>query len=173
MKSSFILFFCCVLFSINTFAGLGAKLSLPLELTSKKEFTVFIFMNKNCPCTKQNITYLNSLYELFDNVDFIGIHSLKNTNDSDVQNFAKDNSIPFKIINDHKLEYANLFEANRTPQVFITNNQNEILYIGAITDRTNPDSASNFYLKDALKAIKTTNTLTPREHRSLGCYILR
>lgn len=173
MNSSFILYIFSLWFCAETIAGLGTKLNLPAELISKKDFTVYVFMNKNCPCTNHNIKYLNSMQENFENIEFIGIHSFKNTKSEDVQKYAEEKNINFKLINDEKLLFANLFEANRTPQIFITNKNNEIVYIGGVTNRTNPDTASEFYLKNALVTITNTNHLPPTEHKSLGCFIVR
>lgn len=173
MKSSLILYILAIWFCTEVQASLGTKLNLPEKLTSKKDFTVFVFMNKNCPCTNHNLKYLNSLKDTYDNVDFIGIHSLKNTSREDTQKYATEKEVNFKVIEDGDLSIANLFRANRTPQVFITNKNSEIVYIGGVTNRTNPDSADEFFLRDSLSKIKNSNNLLPTEHKSLGCFIVR
>lgn len=173
MKSSLILFLVAIWFCTRAHAGLGTKLDLPSDLNSKKDFTVFVFMNKNCPCTNHNLKYLNSLKDTYGNVDFIGIHSLKNTSEEDTQRFTTEKEINFNVIEDGNLSIANLFQANRTPQVFITNKNKEVVYIGGVTNRTNPETATEFFLKDSLRTIKNTNNLAPTEHRSLGCFIVR
>lgn len=173
MKSSLILYFFAIWFCTKAEASLGTKLNLPNELISEKDFTVFVFMNKNCPCTNHNLKYLNSLKENFSNVDFIGIHSLKNTKKEIIEKYAIEKGINFKIIDDTSLSLANLFQANRTPQVFITNKKKEIVYIGGVTNRTNPETATEFFLQDSLTTIKNTNFLAPTEHKSLGCFIAR
>lgn len=161
----------------STFASLNKIISEEFAqkiLTSDKNYSVIVFMNRLCPCTNHNIDYLNDLSKKYSNLQFLGIHAVKNTKDELVADYKKLKNLNFNLINDSNLFLADELEANRTPQVFIIHNQSKkILYVGGVTDRTNPNSAENHYLKNALDEIMATNTLIPVTHRSLGCAIVR
>lgn len=143
-------------------------------LNQDKSFSVIIFMNRMCPCTNHNIEYLNDLSKKYEQIHFQGVHAVKNTKDELVIEYKKSKNLNFNLINDNNLMLADELEANRTPQVFIINNQSKkILYVGGVTDRTNPISAENHFLKKALEEIEATQNLPPTTHRSLGCAIVR
>lgn len=170
-----LLFFSLIL--LPTFGSLNKTLSDESSrkiLNTEKKYSVVVFMNRMCPCTNHNTEYLNDLSKKFEQIHFIGIHSVKNTKDELVNDYKKSKNLNFQLLNDDNLSLAEELEANRTPQVFIINNQSKkILYVGGVTDRTNPTSAENHYLKNALDEIVATNALTPVTHRSLGCAIVR
>lgn len=174
-KILFFLFLSLIFFPV--FGSLNKTLSVESSrkiLNAEKKFSVVVFMNRLCPCTNHNIEYLNDLSKKFEQIHFIGIHSVKNTKDELVNTYKISKNLNFQLINDDNLSLADELEANRTPQVFIIDNQSKkILYIGGVTDRTNPTSAENHYLKNALDEIVTTNSLKPVTHRSLGCAIVR
>ena len=176
MKKIIVFLFLSLIFS-PVFASLNKTLSEESSrkiLNTEKKFSVVVFMNRLCPCTNHNTEYLNDLSKKFERIHFIGIHSVKNTKDELVSTYQKSKNLNFQLLNDENLSLADELEANRTPQVFIIDNQSKkILYVGGVTDRTNPTSAENHYLKNALDEIVSTNSLTPVTHRSLGCAIVR
>jgi hypothetical protein len=134
---------------------------------------VLIFINRTCPCTEQNIPYLNELSKEFPTMEFIGIHSAASTTQEDIDKIIKDQKALFSIVNDKNLLIANLLKANRTPQAIILSKDNTILYSGGITNRTHPKNADKFYLKNALAEVASNKEITEKETRSLGCIIVR
>ena len=134
---------------------------------------VLVFLNRTCPCTQQNIPYLNQLTKDFPEVEFIGVHSKKGSSLQEIKEVVEIYKPQFPVIDDNKLEIANILKANRTPQVIILSDKNEILYNGGVTDRTNPTNAKNTYLKNALADLSAHREITEKETRSLGCVIIR
>ena len=143
------------------------------NISAIKKNKVLVFLNRTCPCTQQNIPYLNSLAKEFPNLEFIGVHSKKGATVEEIKEVLNLYKPNFSIIDDNNLEIANILKANRTPQVIILNDKNEILYNGGITERTNPNNATKLYLKNALTEITNHQEVTQKETRSLGCIILR
>jgi hypothetical protein len=134
---------------------------------------VLVFLNRTCPCTQQNIPYINKLVSEFPEIEFIGVHSKKGSTIKEISEVIETYKPQFPVIDDSNLEIANILKANRTPQVFIMNAKNEVIYNGGVTDRTNPTNAKHPYLRNALAELHANKSITEKETRSLGCIILR
>lgn len=143
------------------------------NLNAIKKNKVLVFLNRSCPCTQKNIPYINELVKKYQEIEFIGVHSVKNGKTKEIEEIRELYKSNFVILEDHELKMANLLKANRTPQVFILSATNDILYSGGITDRTDPSKASAFYLLNALNEVVENKNITQKETRSLGCIILR
>lgn len=144
-----------------------------LNIESIKKIKVLVFLNRTCPCTQQNIPYLNTLAKNFPEIEFIGVHSKKGGTLQEIKEVVEEYKPLFPVIDDNNLVIANLLKANRTPQVFILSENNEVLYNGGVTDRTHPESAKKTYLKNALTELSSQKEITEKETRSLGCVIIR
>jgi thiol-disulfide isomerase/thioredoxin len=131
---------------------------------------VFIFLSKDCPCSKGNLEYINELSKKYPDVRFVGIHAKKKTKVEEVQNYLKDKKINFEILNDPDLLAANLFKALKTPHAFIVNKMGEIIYSGGVTNSIFPEHAKEFYLKNALEDLAN---IAKNETKTLGCFIER
>lgn len=167
-----------LLLSFNTMAVQLPKLKAYPEdreynIEAIKKTKVLVFLSRTCPCTQQNIPYINKLVKEFPEVEFIGVHSKKGSPLSEIKEVIEVYKPEFPVIDDNALEIANILKANRTPQAFILNQKNEVLYSGGVTDRTNPSNASKTYLKNALAELSSNKEITEKETRSLGCVILR
>lgn len=138
-----------------------------------KKNKVLVFISRTCPCTQQNIPYINELAKEFPQMEFIGIHSVKGADPKLIDEVIMEYKPTFSIVDDKDLLIANILKANRTPQIVVLNEKNEILYNGGVTNRTNPKSADKFYLHNALVELAQNKSITEKETRSLGCVILR
>lgn len=143
------------------------------NLNTDKKTKVLIFLSKTCPCTQQNIPYINEMAKAFPEIEFIGVHSVRKANAKDIEEIRENYKAEFPIIDDSDLKMADFLKANRTPQTFILDKNNEVLYSGGVTERTNPYSAKKLYLKNALTELGNNQAITEKETRSLGCIILR
>lgn len=159
-----------ILFSLTSVLS---AVELPKSISEIKKKKVLVFINRTCPCTQQNIPYINELTKEFPQVKFIGVHSVKGADPKMIEEVKTEYKPEFSIIDDNELLVANILKANRTPQVVVLNENNEILYNGGVTNRTNPKSADKLYLHNALVEIAQNKPITEKETRSLGCVILR
>ena len=169
------------LISSNLFAedkvALPTLISYPeaIEINISKitKNKVLVFLNRTCPCTQQNIPYINKLTTEFPDIEFIGVHSKSGSSKEEINEVIEKYKPQFPVIDDSKLEIANILKANRTPQVFILSKDNVVLYNGGVTDRTNPNQAKKFYLKNALSDLAANKVINEKVTRSLGCVIVR
>lgn len=176
MKSA--LFFLFIFFSVGVYsATMPTLISYPSgkekNLNADKKTKVLVFLSKTCPCTQQNIPYINEISKNFPEIEFIGVHSVRNATSKDIEEIRENYKAEFPIIDDSDLKMADFLKANRTPQTFILDENNNVLYSGGVTERTNPYSAKKLYLKNALTELANNQAITEKETRSLGCIILR
>jgi hypothetical protein len=170
-----------ILLSLSSIAFSGVVLPVfishpenrPLNINEIKKNKVLVFISRTCPCTQKNIPYINELVKEFPQMEFIGIHSVKQINPKLIDEIIAEYKPQFTIVNDEDLAIANILKANRTPQVVVLSEKNEILYDGGVTNRTNPKNADKFYLHNALVEIAQNKPITEKETRSLGCVIVR
>lgn len=158
---------------IERIEGLDFKKNTKTVLEITKEYNVFMFFSASCPCSQSYFDYLNELAMKFPKIGFVGFHSSKSINLNVAVEYFSTKKISFPIFDDSKLIYADLFKALKTPHVFVTDKNGEIVYHGAVADSRNLKMAKNFYLIEALNDIN--NDIKPRVSfaRALGCYIAR
>ncbi|RPJ66213.1 MAG: hypothetical protein EHM20_17550 [Alphaproteobacteria bacterium] len=178
-----LLFLCILLSTSQLFANLSldeitvfslkknANESVVLKNTAHP--TVVIFISKDCPCSKGNLDYINQLSLEYKNMNFIGIHSKKNTLPEDVLAYLQDKKLNFEIYNDSDLKITDLFKALKTPHAFIVSTNGEVVYNGGVSNSTFPKNAKEFFLKDALTDIQNNKLPSKAETKTLGCFIVR
>ncbi len=148
----------------------GNKTKLSLD---RSVYVVAYFLNGQCPCSQSHFDHLNELQKKYAKISFVGFHSNKSMNLKKAMKAYANYSIDFPILLDKELKYANIFNALKTPHVFILNKTGEVVYHGGATNSRNPKKASKFYLKDALAEITDGKEITIKQTKTLGCYIQR
>ncbi len=91
-----------------------------------------------------------------------------------MQLYAKEQSYNWYYVVDKKSEVADAFGADRTPECFLFDGNNKLVYHGAIDD--NPQSAqkvSRHHLKEALNELLAGKEVSVKKSRSVGCNIKR
>lgn len=91
-----------------------------------------------------------------------------------MQEYAKDQSYAWYYVVDENSMMADAFQANRTPECFLFNADQKLVYHGAIDD--NPTDGSNVkreHLKIAMDEMYAGKEVANKESRSIGCSIKR
>lgn len=91
-----------------------------------------------------------------------------------MKEYAKDQKYTWNYVVDKNHEVADAFGANRTPECFLFDKNNTLVYHGAIDD--NPSDAANVsahHLKNAIKEMAAGKEVSVKESRSVGCTIKR
>lgn len=144
-----------------------------VEIAKTEKPLVLIFISKDCPCSKGNISYINELSKNYPEFKFIGVHSKKGTPVNEVKNYLSDKKVNFEVINDSNLSIASKLNALKTPHAFIVNLKGEVVYNGGVTNSTFPENAKEFFLKNALDDFKNHRPIAKNETKTLGCFIVR
>ncbi|MGF1577803.1 MAG: redoxin domain-containing protein [Gemmataceae bacterium] len=141
---------------------------------------VIAFLSFECPVSK---SYSRPLAKLFlkykeSGVAVLGIVPHPDKNQRQVEKDAKPFELPFPVYHDHGFRYANAFEADYTPEVFVLDGNFVVRYRGRIDDsyyarlKRNPKVTSH----DLLKAVDEVVAGRPVSHpatKPIGCLIFR
>jgi peroxiredoxin len=85
---------------------------------------------------------------------------------------AEEKGFQFPYVVDATSDVARAYGAERTPEVFLFNADNELVYHGAIDDNSeNADAVEKTYLIDALDAVMAGNDVPMAETKAIGCSI--
>ena len=84
---------------------------------------------------------------------------------------ASEKGYVFAYARDDTQQVPRAYGAERTPEIFVLDDQGRVAYHGAIDDSTEPDGVSTTYLTDALDAVLAGGIPQPSETRPVGCTI--
>ena len=98
--------------------------------------TVYIFLSESCPICQSYTLTLKDLYKKYKDrsVNFIGLFPNYYADADSIAAFKKTYSIPFPLAVDSSAVLAKKLQATITPEVFVVNDRQEILYSGRIDD---------------------------------------
>lgn len=138
-----------------------------------------VFMCNHCPYVRSYLDRLKQIQAEFQGqgVTLIGI----NANDADqypddsfdnMKRFATDQQLNFPYLRDVTQEVANGFGAEKTPHVFLLNQEGIVSYSGAIDDNANnPDAVQTPYLRNAIAQILKGDAIVPTSTEPVGCSV--
>jgi len=132
------------------------------------------FVVKNESVTKQTIQYAKE-----HNVGVVIINSNEAKREGDdsfgaMKAYAAKQGYSVPYLEDKGSKLADAFGANHTPEIFLFNSQNKLVYKGAMNDNPgNPESAKVVYINNAIDAMIAGKTIDPNATKSIGCSIKR
>lgn len=151
------------------------------EYQPKKNATnVFVFLDTECPISQQYVRNLESLRLEFSqkNIRFWAVFPTKGVTKEEIVIFQGKYNFQYPSIIDDRKKLTQTLDAETTPEVFILNDKNKVLYRGAI-DNLYYDlgkkrlNASIFYLKNVLVNIIERQPITIKTTTAIGCDIER
>ncbi len=151
----------------------GNRHSLTDYKTSK--VIVLMFIATQCPISNaynERMVQLDKDYSQ-KGVVFIGINSNKQESVEEIKEHASRNGFGFIVLKDHKNVIADRLGASVTPEIFVLNNNFEILYHGRIDDSKNPEKVNSEDLRNALDAVLAGKDVEKSETKAFGCTIKR
>ena len=155
------------------------------EVTLKKAFKenglLVMFSCNTCPAVKanQDRTREISKYALEKNVGVILLNSNEGLRDDEdsfeaMKDYAKEQGYNWFYAVDQKSVLADAFGANRTPECFLFNKEESLVYYGAIDDNPkDPENIKRAHLKEAIDEMLNGKEVTVKTSRSVGCGIKR
>jgi peroxiredoxin/mono/diheme cytochrome c family protein len=108
-----------------------------LKELADRRLVVVAFLGTECPLAKLYATRLRDLssqYELR-GVSFLGIISNRQDSLTEILHYARVHGIPFPVLKDTGNLVADQFTAERTPEVFVLDDQRRVRYRGRIDDQ--------------------------------------
>lgn len=138
------------------------------------ELVVVNFWSAECPhaarVDQELLTYIKDWGE---SVKLISIASNANEPPDFVQRVATERGLPL-VLPDPGHEVADLYNAVTTPHLFIINGEGILRYQGAFDDvNFRQRTPTQFYLRQAVKAVLAGRSPEPAQTLSYGCTIVR
>ena len=124
--------------------------AISLELNPNSHLTVVCFIGTECPLAKLYSSRLDKLAKKFVSVDFIAVSSNQQDSVADLRGFRERFEVSIPIVKDADNVVADKFGAERTPEVFLVDENLRILYRGRIDDQYQPGIAKANPTRDDL-----------------------
>ncbi len=150
-----------------------------LEEFTNEPILVVMFLGIECPIVK---LYASNLVEMDKHyrergARFIAIDSNRHDSIKEIAHFARINKFEFPFLRDSNNKVADLFGAQRTPEVFVLDSNRKVRYYGAIDDRytygLQREKAKRSHLVTALDELLAGKEISVPETESIGCHIGR
>jgi peroxiredoxin len=135
---------------------------------------VLMWISTQCPYSNAYNAQMKDLANAFASkgVLFVGINSNKTEDSAAVVAHAKTNGHTFPIVKDPNNKVADLYDARRTPEVYVIDPEGKLRYHGRITEN-HEDPASSPDLKNALDSFLAGKPIARTETKAFGCTIKR
>jgi peroxiredoxin len=156
--------------------GIDGKAFSLADAEKANKAVVLVFIATKCPYSNAYNDRMKQMAADFEKkgVLFVGINSNSTEPLEEVKSHAKTNGFGFTILKDPGNKVADLYDAKRTPEVFIIDKDGKVRYHGRIDENyedaskvTSPD------LKNAVDAIVAGQTISKAETKAFGCTIKR
>ena len=158
-------------FQLTTLDGKDFSLS---SAAKAHKAVVLMFISTQCPYSNAYNDQLKDLANTYASkgVLFVGINSNKTEDSAAAVAHAKSHGHTFPIMKDPNNKVADLYDAKRTPEVYVVDPEGKLRYHGRITeDHENPTSTPD--LKNALDSFLTGKPIARTETKAFGCTIKR
>lgn len=158
-------------FQLTTIDGKPFSLS---SAAKDHKAVVLMFVSTQCPYSNAYNAQMKALANAYDSrgVLFVGINSNKTEDAAAAVAHAKANGHTFPIVKDPNNKVADLYDARRTPEVYVIDPEGKLRYHGRITEN-HEDAASSPDLKNALDSFLAGKPIARTETKAFGCTIKR
>lgn len=189
INKSILISFLTIIFTVSLFAdsptGITRAENFKLKDYNGKEYQltdfkeskaiVIMFIATQCPVSNaynERMAQLNKDYKN-KGITLIGINSNKQEYVAEIKVHAKENDLGFVILKDEKNIIADKFNATVTPEVYVLNQNLEILYHGRIDDSRDNEKVKSNDLRKVLDEILSGKKVTTTQTKAFGCTIKR
>ncbi len=140
--------------------------------------TVFLFLSPDCPLCINVSKTINEMAELYSKrgVSFITVFPGNFYSSDTINSFREQYHIDLPALMDGSFQLTRMLNATVTPQVVVVNADEEIIYTGAIDDRSKKlgeksQVIKNPYLERVLDALLAKNEIPVKVTEPVGCFI--
>ncbi len=144
-----------------------------------RQVVAVVFMGTECPLMQLYGKRLAEIARQFrgDSVAIVGINSNRQDSITELLHFARKHGIEFPLLKDVGNAVADQFGAERTPEVFVLDQQRRLRFRGRIDDQytygVQRPKAEHNYLVDAIRALLDGSEIEPNRTEVVGCHIGR
>lgn len=158
-------------FSISNWDGNTYSLS-----GADSKATVVMFWSTTCPFVQPYTERINTLAEEFSaqEVTFWGINSNKTEPVDEVISHSQEHAYTFAMLKDEGNVVADQFGAERTPEVYLIDNETmTVVYHGTIDNDKEASKVTSNNLRNALEQMLAGKDIEVKETKAFGCTIKR
>lgn len=157
-------------FTINNFDGNTYSLS-----KSGSEYTVIMFWSTSCPNVQPYTSRINALASEYmpKGVSFWAVNSNSTESTEEVKTHKTEKGYPFPVLKDDGNVVADLFGAQKTPEVFVVDKNMTLVYHGRIDNDRDELKVTSSDLKNALDDLLAGRPVAKPTTVSFGCGIKR
>ena len=151
----------------------GKPFSLASAARANKA-VVLMWISTQCPYSNAYNVAMKDMANAYASkgVLFVGINSNKTEDVAKAVSHAKAHGHTFPILKDPSNKVADLYDAQRTPEVYVIDPTGKLRYHGRITEN-HEDPSSTPDLKNALDALLSGKTVAKTVTKAFGCTIKR
>lgn len=146
------------------------------DLLAKSKAVVVIFDATRCPFAKgykERVGTMGKEYAAR-GVTFVTINSNKSEPAAEVAEDAKTHGFAFPVLKDEGNAVADLYAAQKTPEIYVLDPKGTLLYRGRIDEtHDDPKNVKSPDLRNALEAILAGKPVPAAETKAFGCSIKR
>lgn len=159
-------------FTINNYDGITYTLSEELKTN---DAVVIMFWSTECPYVQPYTERINILVNEFTpkGIAFWGMNSNVAEDINTIISHKEEKGYQFAMLKDFDNVVADLFEAVRTPEIFVIGKDMTILYHGRIDDNKDPSKVTTSDLRNALNELTEGKEITVKSAQQFGCTIKR
>lgn len=146
-----------------------------LKSLSGKTGTVLLFISVQCPVSNAYNERMAKLAQEFKDkgIAVIGINSNVAEDAAAVKAHAGQNSLSFAILKDPGNKIADRLGATRTPEAYLLDANNKLVYHGRIDNNQNALLIESNDLRNAIEALIAGRAIEKAEAKAFGCTIKR
>jgi mono/diheme cytochrome c family protein len=138
---------------------------------------VVAFLGTECPLARKYVRRLNELAAAMPQVQWLGVFSNEQDTAGEVLTFVDEFDLTFPAIKDAGHLIADMFSAERTPEVFLLDAERRIRYRGRIDDQYgigySKASPMVHYLREAIDQVIAADVVKRPQTTAVGCVIGR
>ncbi len=139
-------------------------------------YVVLMFIATQCPYSNGYNDRMRDMAAAYakKGILFVGINSNNTESTEETAAHAKQHGFGFPVLKDPGNKVADLYDARRTPEVYVIGRDGKLLYHGRIDDNSNDASkVTSPDLKNALDALLAGQPIAKAETKAFGCTIKR
>ncbi len=160
-------------FQLTTIDGKPFSLA---DAEKSNKAVVIMFIATKCPYSNAYNDRLRQMAADYSKkgILFVGINSNSSEPEAEVKSHAAKNKWDFTLAKDPGNKVADMYDAKRTPEVYVVGSDGKVLYHGRIDENyEEPSKVTSPDLKNALDQILAGQPVAKTETKAFGCTIKR
>jgi peroxiredoxin len=165
--------------------GIKMKNATGKDMTLKEAVgqngTLVMFSCNTCPFVIRNqpVTTKAVAYAKEHNIGVVILNANEGQRSDDdsyeaMKKYAQENGYTVPYLIDQNSRLADMFGAGHTPEVFLFDKNNKLVYKGAMNDNPgDPSGATKLYVQAAIDNLLAGKPIDPTDTKSVGCSIKR